>query len=45
MVCTAAPESLWTGQAEELGSRLSGSELTGAWPGEDPVSDWLGRFV
>ena len=41
----AGAEPLWAVQAEELCSRLPGSELSRVGPGEDPVSDWLDRFA
>ncbi len=45
LACATGAEPLWAVQAEELCSRLPGSELTCAAPGEDAVSDWLDRFV
>jgi hypothetical protein len=45
LICMPAAESLWVAQAEELHSRLPGSELTAAAPGEEPVSSWLDRFL
>jgi hypothetical protein len=45
LACAAGAEPLWAVQAEELCSRLPGSELSRARLGEDPVSDWLDRFA
>jgi hypothetical protein len=45
LVCPAGSDPLWAVQAEEFCSRLPGSELACAAPGEDVVSDWIDRFV
>jgi Esterase FrsA-like len=45
LACSTGLEPLWAGQAEELCSRLPGSELACTPPGEGVVSDWLDRFV
>jgi hypothetical protein len=45
LVCPAGSDPLWAVQADEFCSRLPGSELACAAPGEDGVSDWIDRFV
>ncbi len=45
LVCSTAVEPLWAVQAAELCSRLPGSDLACAAPGEDAVSDWLDRLI
>ena len=45
LVCAAGSDPLWAVQAEEFCSRLPGSEVACAAPGEDGVSDWIDRFV
>ena len=45
LACAVGPEPLWAVQAEEFCSRVPGSELACAGPGEDGVSDWLDRFA
>ena len=45
LVCPAGSDPLWAVPTEEFCSRLPGSELACAAPGEDAVSDWLDRFV
>jgi hypothetical protein len=45
LVCPAGSDPLWAVQADEFCSRLAGSEVACAAPGEDGVSDWIDRFV
>ena len=45
LACSVGSEPLWTSQTEELYSRLPGSQLACAAPGDDGVSDWLDQFV
>jgi hypothetical protein len=45
LVCPAGSDPLWAVQAEELCSRLPGSEQACGAPGEDAVSDWIDRFL
>ena len=45
LACSVGSEPLWTMQTEELSSRLPGSQLACAAPGDEGVSDWLDQFV
>jgi hypothetical protein len=45
LACSVGSEPLWTVQTEELCSRLPGSEVARAAPGDDGISDWLEQFV
>jgi hypothetical protein len=45
LACRRGAEPLWAVQAEELCSRLPGSQLVCAAPGDVAVSDWLERFL
>ena len=45
LACSVGSEPLWTMQTEELYSRLPGSQLACAAPGDEGVSDWLDQFV
>jgi hypothetical protein len=45
LICAVGSEPLWAAQAEEFHSRLPGSELACAAPGDDAASEWLERLV
>jgi hypothetical protein len=45
LACPVGSEPLWTVQTEELYSRLPGSQLACAAPGDEGVSDWLDQFL
>jgi hypothetical protein len=45
LVCRSGSDPLWAVQAEEFCSRLPGSAVARAAPGDDCVSDWIDRFV
>ena len=45
LACQTGADPLWAVQAQEFCSRLPGSDLACAAPGEDTVSDWLDQLV
>jgi hypothetical protein len=45
LACPAGSEPLWAVQAEEMRSRLPGTELACAAPGADGVSNWVDRLM